>query len=294
MATDAAAVVDAHVHVASGDEHRFPRSPSGLGSEWWRNPSGGSELTSAMDDAGVDRAVVVQAVGVYGYDCTYAAEVVSASGGRLALVGAVDMASPTADESLAALFEQHRPVGVRLFGVGADGAGWLSSGVGRSVWAVASELGITLVPTLFSDHLSQLRELIEAQPDVIVALDHCAFPDLGGPRAMADLCAMADLPALSLKVTSHNLDHTEGDPAPVLEPLAEAFGPERLCWGSDHPQHGGLTYDDKLELARRAARQLDAAGRARFLGGTARELWWREHPDPSVRAVDHPGGIRAR
>jgi predicted TIM-barrel fold metal-dependent hydrolase len=93
---------------------------------------------------------------------------------------------------------------------------------------------------------------------------------------MADLCAMADLPRLFLKVTSHNLDDHGGgrDPTSVLDPLAEAFGPGRLCWGSDHPQHGGLAYPDKLALARRAARHLDPAGRDRFLGANALDLWW--------------------
>lgn len=271
MATEL--LVDAHVHVASADEVRHPRNPTGAGSDWWRHESGVEQLVANLDAAGVDRAVVVQAVGAYGYDCTYAAEVVAASGGRLALVGAVDMSCPDAPAAIATLRATTPLAGVRLFGVGASGSEWLTNGTGAAVWQVAFEEGLVVVPTIFPDRLGDLRTLVEQRPEVLVALDHCAFPDFGGPDAIDDLAAMADLPALHLKVTSHNLDDGN-DPATFVEPLAGAFGAERLCWGSDHPQHESKTYPEMLDLARHAARNLTPPDRASFLGGNALELWW--------------------
>ncbi len=271
MATDH--VIDAHVHVASTDETAYPRTLTPAGSDWWRTRCGVDELTAELDAAGVDRAVVVQAVGVYGYDCTYAADAVAASDGRLALVGAIDMAGTDAVADLRALVAATPLTGVRLFGVSAAGAGWLTNGVGAAVWEVAGDNGLVVVPTIFPDGLPGLRSVIEAHPDVTVALDHCAFPDFGGEDAMADLAAMADLPALHLKVTSHNLDH-DADPATFVDTLAAAFGANRLCWGSDHPQHQTKTYRQMLDLALDASRHLTADERTAFLGGNAAALWW--------------------
>lgn len=271
MATDL--LVDAHVHVASADETAYPRHPTGAGSDWWLQPTGVEELTQNMDAVGMDRAVVVQAVGAYGYDCAYAAAAVAASGGRLALVGAIDMTSPDVEAEIVTLLGNAPLAGVRLFGVGASGADWLTNGSGEAAWRVADDEGLVLVPTIFPDRLGALRALMEKRPKVVVALDHCAFPDFGGPDAMDNLTAMAELPTLHLKVTSHNLDDGN-DPSILVETLAAAFGPGRLCWGSDHPQHQSRTYAEMADLGRRAARNLTPPERASFLGGNALGLWW--------------------
>ena len=130
-----------------------------------------------------------------------------------------------------------------------------------------------IVPTIFPAGLVALRALMEEHPEVTVALDHCAFPDLGGPGARTDLLEMADLPGLHLKVTSHNLDRDD-DPAEFVDLLAAAYGSERLCWGSDHPQHQSMTYPEMVDLARRSAANLPPDERASFLGTNSLDLWW--------------------
>ena len=276
-------VVDAHVHVASSDEARYPRRPNGLGSEWWRDAVGVEDLLAGMDECGVDRAVVVQAVGVYGYDCSYAADV-TGNRDRLAFVAAVDMTGSDPVGDLERLAETTDLVGLRLFGVGAGGVGWLADGTAASVWERAAELPCVLVPTIFPDALQLLRGVVERHPEVEVALDHSAFVDPGQPDSLAALRSMAEFPGVHLKVTSHNLD-TDGDPAMFLEGLLGTFGAERLCWGSDHPQHHTRTYSQLLDMARSAARNLTPAQRSAFLGGNARRLWWPGEPSGNPRAA---------
>src|SRR5262249_13561479 len=99
------------------------------------------------------------------------------------------------------------------------------------------------------------------------------FPGMAPPERRDDFRHLADLPALHLKVTSRNLEEAD-DPAAFLESLVAAFGPERLAWGSDHPQHSSLTYPDMVGLARRAARNLAPPEQAAFLDGTGRRLWF--------------------
>jgi L-fuconolactonase len=262
--------VDAHTHLNCADTARYPRAPRGVGSDWWRDEHGAGTLIAAMDAARVDRAVVVQAVGPYGYDCTCAVDAVADHPDRLALVVAVDPDSPDPAADLAALAREAPVAGVRVFCVGAGEPTWLVDGRGAAVWDLAGALGVTVVPVVFPRHLSAVRALVAPRPSVVVALDHAGFPDL--PLAAdAPVLGLADLPAVHLKVSSHLLS-TAPDPAALLEQLAGAYGADRLCWGSDYPQSSSQ-YDDLVAIGRRAAGRLDTDDQERFLGATASRLW---------------------
>ncbi|MCU1483406.1 MAG: TIM-barrel fold metal-dependent hydrolase [Actinomycetia bacterium] len=261
-------IVDSHTHVMSTDTDRYPtRSDLGY---WFHGAGDVASLLAAMDDADVDQAVLVQFVGGYGYDCTYAADAVAAGDGRLRLCVAVDMygADPAAD--LRALATSASPQVVRVFGVGADDPVWLTDGRAAAVWAAAAETGIGIVATLWDRDLHHLRPLVEAHPAVTVAVDHCGFVDFSGD--VSPLLDLADLPAVHVKISSHVLGPLE-EPAVAVDLLADRFGADRLVWGSDYPQTEG-TYAGMVELARRAARHLGEGERDDFLGGTARRLWF--------------------
>jgi L-fuconolactonase len=217
-----------------------------------------------LDTAGVDRAVVVQAIDAYGHDCRCAAAAVGAHPARLALVASVDMDGDDPAADLAALVAQApAAVGsVQLLGVGSVEPVWLVDGRALAVWDLAAELGLTLVACVFTRNLPDLAAVVEYRPEVPIALDHCAFPDL---------------PEVHLEVTSYVLEmaeRDEGDPAPIVERLATAFGANRLAWGSDHPQDRRLTYAGKVELAHHATRTLGPAERDAVLAGTALHLWF--------------------
>jgi predicted TIM-barrel fold metal-dependent hydrolase len=269
-------LVDTHVHVACADTNRFPRRPTGVGSDWWSDASGTAEaVLGDVRRAGVDSVVVVQAVGAYGHDPDCAATAVDAAGDWARFVPSLDLSSADPGTRLRELSRLPSTVGVRLFGV-ADGAPWLDDGRAGEVWCAAAEHGLVLVPTIFSDRLDTLGEVIARHPEVPVALDHCAFPDLGGAAGEAALFALAGLAALRLKVTTHVLSAWDAEARleATVERLADAFGAGRLCWGSDHPQHQGLSYGEKLALAERAVHGFTADDRDRFCAGTAQALGW--------------------
>jgi len=262
--------IDTHVHVACADANRFPRQPTGVGSTWWNEPEGdGANVLAAARDAGAAGVVVVQAVGAYGYDSSCASSVVATASGFATLVTAVDFAARDVAATLAPC------AGWRLFGV-ADGAPWLDDDRADVVWERADALGVVIVPTIFTARLDSLRAVVERYPGVAVALDHCAFPDMGGDDGERALFALADLAAIRLKVTTHVLAawHHASRLDEMFERLVAAFGTDRMCWGSDHPQHQGLTYQGKLDLARHAARNLTADQRHQFFTGTATALGW--------------------
>src|SRR5262249_59162638 len=80
-----ASIVDIHPHVIATDTARYPLNPlGGTQSTWSRErPTTYAMLVAAMDEAGVDKAAIVQASTAYGYDNTYVAEAVAAHPGRL-------------------------------------------------------------------------------------------------------------------------------------------------------------------------------------------------------------------
>jgi predicted TIM-barrel fold metal-dependent hydrolase len=264
-------ITDSHTHVMSGDRDRYPRRADAA--PWFHGAgdAGVDALLAAMDGAGVAEAVVVQFVGAYGYDCRYAADAVAAGAGRLRLCVAVDMAGDDPAGQLRALARSTPVAGVRAFGVGAEGAAWLTDGRGDALWCAAGETGTTVVATVWGHDLHHLRPLAVAHPDVPIAVDHCGFVDLASDPE--PLLSLADLPAVHVKVSTHVLGPLD-EPADAVDLLARTFGADRLAWGSDHPQTAG-TYDGMVALARHASRRLDEPARAAFLGGTARRLWFR-------------------
>jgi L-fuconolactonase len=275
-------IVDTHTHIASPDRARYPLKARALGSQWYRADNVGvSDLLADMDRHGVDRAVVVQGVGAYGYDCAYAIDAVRACPERLRLVGAIDMDSDDPSAAFMALRQAAGNVlcGVRLFGVLGHEPAWLGDRRADAVWELAARHKITIVPTLFPAALPLLASVVARHPHVPVALEHIGFVDLSGGTPFPQAAPLLDLVgqgAVHLKISSHTLEGAEavGDPADVVDWLAAAFGADRLAWGSDHPQSQHRNYAQKLELARHSARRLARADQDRYLGGTALKLWW--------------------
>lgn len=272
-------IVDTHAHVACADRERFPLAPNGATADWWERGGTVDELLSEHDANGVERVVIVQAIGAYGYDCRCAAESAADHRDRAALVVAVDMSSPDPAADLRRSLDDAamRPVGVRLFGVGGASTDWLTDGRGASVMEVAASEGLVAVPTVLADRFTDLASLASTTPDVPLAVDHCGFPDLCELDVDRSWRQLAEVPSAHLKVTSFVLEgavHSHGDPAPTTERLAEVFGTERLCWGSDHPQDARSDYAGKLDLARRATRTFDDAGRSAFFADTALRLFF--------------------
>ena len=276
-----ASVTDAHVHVVSSDLERYPRNPGEFGRDWWTGRAVEAEpITADLANAGVERAVVVQAVGPYRNDNSYARDAVAASDGRFALVAAIDTAAADPAAELAALVDGDAGdvAGVRVAAFAGEGR-FLTDGRGCAIWDIAADRGVNLVVACLADQLPHVAQLVAGRPEVPVALDHCGFPDLTGglpyPRA-SSLFDLAALPAVHLKVTTIGLEQAAaaGGARTYVNRLVDAFGADRLCWGSDHPQSFELPYPGMVALALAATADLDDDQRAAILDTTAGRLWF--------------------
>jgi predicted TIM-barrel fold metal-dependent hydrolase len=131
-----------------------------------------------------------------------------------------------------------------------------------------------VVVTLLAEHLPALVDAVPGLPRLPLALDHCGFADFR--RGVPDeLAALAAFPNVALKVSTLALDAAaaHGDVRELLAELVAGFGAGRLMWGSDYSRTHDRPYVELAEYARQAASKLGDDDRARFLGGTARELW---------------------
>ena len=274
------AIVDTHTHVAARDRERYPlhRPPTPLGSDWVeQHPLDAEGLVATLDAHGVHGAVLVQAVGTYGFDNSYVADAVRVAPGRLTALSVIDMTSADRIDALTS-WAARGISGTRLFNVPPADPPWLGTETSAEVLDCARRLGLRVTACVLAGDLAAMGGLLEQARDVPVAIDHCGFADVGDPSSatMATLGELAVHANLRLKVTTTILrmhPPVAGDERDVLERLCAIFGVERLMWGSDYPQHFEESYADHVALARWASSRLSAVDQERFLGGTALELW---------------------
>jgi predicted TIM-barrel fold metal-dependent hydrolase len=263
-------LVDTHVHVISPDLERFPLQPPGVNTgPWWEtHPCSADLLRLLMADAGVDRAVLVQGVGAYGFDNDYTLAASTAAPEMFANVVCTDRHAEDATTTLRELSERGAR-GYRWFMVHDDAR--LEEP--RALWDVLGALRVPVVMTYLADRLDDFAAAVPKLPEVPLAVDHCGFADLsqGIPDALA---ALGAFPNVYLKVSTHALRSAAkgGDAADAVAELAARFD-GRLMWGSDFSQTHDVPYPELAEEGRRAAAKLDDAHRDAYFAGCALTLW---------------------
>jgi predicted TIM-barrel fold metal-dependent hydrolase len=267
-------IVDTHVHLASPDRSRYPVAPTGIGSPWWRHePPFAESFAVEMGRAGVERAVIVQPVGAYGFDNSYVVDAAAALPGRLMAVVAVDLDAPEVESDIGRLAGIPAVTGVRFFAMTAARR-WVDAGTCGPMLEVATECGLTVVLTVVQADLPVLHAALAASPAPLV-LDHCAFPQYVDGRVAAGqpVLRLAELPHVGLKVTTQCFEAAQGDGRALLEQLTERFGSQRLVWGSDFPQTHSR-YGEAVSSGRRACGGLDPDSQAAYMGANASRLFF--------------------
>jgi predicted TIM-barrel fold metal-dependent hydrolase len=276
------AAVDIHPHVIAEDTQRYPLAPlGGRQSDWSRErPVSFEKMLAAMDQAGIEKSVLVQASTCYGHDNSYVADAVAAHPRRFAGVFSVDMLAPDAPERIR-YWTSRGLSGLRVFIAGHTTSAHearLDDPRAFPAWQCAAEAGLPVCVQLRAAGLSQLETLLERFPQARIILDHMARPvvDDGPPyAAAASLFALARYKNLFLKLTTHNLrDARQGKATPqsFFERVIEAFGASRVAWGSNYPASEG-TLAGLLADARQALAALPGADREWIFSRTAKSLF---------------------
>jgi predicted TIM-barrel fold metal-dependent hydrolase len=269
-------VVDVHPHVIAQDTARYPRAPlGGRQSDWsLSRPVDAQRMLAAMDEAGIARSVLVQASTCYGHDNSYVADSVAAHPRRFAGVFSVDMLAADAPERIRHWMDRGLH-GLRVFIAGHTTSAHdtrLDDPRAFPAWRFAADAGLPVCVQLRAPGLPQLEALLARFPEARVLLDHMARP---APDDAAALLALARYPNLFLKFTTHNVRDAAGSRTTAqdfLRRVADAFGAERIAWGSNYPASEGSLVR-LLEDARRAAARLSDDEREWIFSRTAQTLY---------------------
>jgi predicted TIM-barrel fold metal-dependent hydrolase len=276
-------IVDTHCHVISDDLTSYPRAPIGGKQSGWATtrPVTAHGMAERMDEAGISQAVLVQATTAYGYDNSYVLDSRAQRPDRFIAVGTVDPMRPDAADNLEAVVGDDGLAGVRLFTSGstlpAQGE-WFAAPETYPFWTKAGELGVTVCLQMrLGPATVQLHQLLRRFPSVRVLLDHLAYPDIAASPTKAGeaVAELAVHSGLYLKLTHRNLErlHDAGEEAAgFLDPVLEAFGANRIAWGSNLPA-AEQSLPELVDLAKKVLADVPMPQRREIFSGTARRLY---------------------
>jgi len=266
------------------DAHHHLWSPNTRAHTWLDGPQMApirrdfdlDDLMPEIRAAGVDRTVLVQVLP----DLDETAEFLALAGsGDLVrgVVGWADLTSADLPEALARLRSGSggdRLVGVRHLVQGEPDPGWLSRGdVQRGLRAVAGA-GLSYDLLTLPHQLPAAIDAVRAVPELTFVLDHLSKPPIRSGELEPWAARIRELAAepnvfckLSGMVTEAG---PSGDPRPYAQVVLDAFGPERVMFGSDWPVCLlAATYAEVTGLAETLTSGLTPAERDQIFDQTA-------------------------
>jgi L-fuconolactonase len=234
------------------------------------------ELEPLAAEAGVTATVAVQAMG----ETRETAELLAVSGGLVqGVVGWVDLTAPDCADQLAAL--RSLPGGSALCGIrhpllAEPDADWMDrDAVRRGLRALG---GLCFDIAAMATQLPRVVTAVRALPDVHFVLDHLGIPPIGSEDDGQWATSIRQLGALDNVTCKLSGALVEPSGLALLRPrfdvALEAFGPDRLMFGSDWPV-STLTapYTEISGMYVDLIADLSPAERTAILDGTARRAY---------------------
>lgn len=270
--------IDAHQHFWLRERGDYDWLTPDLG-PLWRDYLPG-DLAPLLDRHGIGGSILVQAAPTEA-ETHFMLSLAKEHRSVLGVVGWTDLAAPDAPERIAALACEGLLVGLRpMLQDLPDDDAILAAEVQPALAAMA-DAGLALDALIRPRHLSRLVELRARHPGLAIVIDHAAKPDIAG-GALADWARDIALVAadglthckLSGLVTEAAADWTVDDLQPVVDVVLDAFGPDRVMWGSDWPVLNlAADYDGWAAASERLLAALSPRDRSSVLGTTARRFY---------------------
>ncbi|WP_155054279.1 amidohydrolase family protein [Streptomyces blattellae] len=240
-----------------------------------------ADLEPEARAAGVDRTVLVQTVTVPEETPEFLA-LAAAHDLIGAVVGWTDLTRPDIADELARLREL--PGGGRLKGIrhqvqGEPDPEWLVRPDVRRGLAAVAAAGLVYDLVVLPHQLPACAKAAADHPDLTFVLDHLGKPPIASGRREPWASAVRTLAALPNTVCKVSGMVTEADPGswtvddlrPYTDTVLDAFGPDRLMFGSDWPVCTlAATYGEVLSAAQELT---DASDRSRIFEATATRVY---------------------
>lgn len=280
-------VVDTHMHVWANDAERFPfPHPYNPKFKTPKNAGTVEMLLDDMDANGVTHSILVQVI-YHGWDNNYVAHCVKLHPTRFKAHGLIDPTDPQVARKLEYWVSERGLVGMRFSPIYYRGKDeWLNAKSSEPLWKKAQQLGAVFNFFIATEQLPKLEEMVRRFPGVNVVIDHLSQIDLGVQDplpALKKLLALGRYRNVWVKVSELTSVSKSGtypfrDAYPWVKRVYDAFGPDRLLWGTGYPgaarrQFGRPTLQQELALIRMEIPFFTAEDRQKILGGNAAKLW---------------------
>jgi len=235
----------------------------------------GDQMVAAMDEVGVDGAVLVSPFSMYRYDASYACEVFAKHPTRFRLVKPVDPTDPRVADTIADWAATKGTVGIRVFLRDTASTDPADPAINR----VLAEAGRHSLPVNLActGRLEQAAQLAARNPNTQLVVDHLGLQQPPAPPAppqpfaeLPKVLALAAQPNIAIKISGAcTLSHEPFPYKDIWDPLGrifDAFGFDRCLWGTDWTRAVAfLTYKEGVE-AFRVTDRLSARDRALLMG----------------------------
>ncbi len=246
----------------------------------------GDQMVAAMDEVGVDGALLVSPFTMYLYDASYALDVYARHPTRFRLIKPVDPSDPAVADTIADWAATESAVAIRIMLTRVASEDPADPGLNH-VLATAARHSLP-VNLLCWGRLDQAKQLAARNPDTMVVIDHLGLQQPFEPPAPANpygdlpsVLALAALPNVTIKISGAcTLSHEPFPYKDIWDPLVrifDAFGMNRCMWGTDWTRAVGLlTYSEGVE-AFRITERLSDSDRAALMGETLQKVYnWRD------------------
>lgn len=272
--------IDAHLHVWTDDDARYPVPPGYQRGDGWPRSFTPAELFKHAKPVGVERFNLIQ-ISFYGFDNSYLLDAITQHPGVFVGTAVIDPLAEYPERQMDELAAK----GVRAFRIHPrlsklPAEGWLRPEGYARMFAAAARSKQMMSCLIDPDGLPEVDRMCTAYPDTPLVIDHLARIGADGTIRAADvdaLCALARHPQVLVKIGGFYALGKKAPPYDDLQPMIrrviETFGARRCMWESDSPfQVQGLhRYADSIDLVRQLG-FLSEAERAWLLGKTAEEF----------------------
>jgi L-fuconolactonase len=239
-----------------------------------------ADLGPILNDNDIDATVLVQAAASVA-ETDYLLELAHDAAFVLGVVGWVDLESPQAVVDIERLSANPRLKGLRPMIQDIADPQWMLRPALHPAIAAMQRQGLRFDALLRPPHLAPFRKFLTLYPDLPIVIDHGAKPVIAKGRYDDWAISMREIAKdqrvyckLSGLATEAKRNWHQRDLKPYVDLLIEAFGPDRLMWGSDWPVvelAGG--YDRWIEAAENYLARLNEGERNAILGGTATKFY---------------------
>jgi L-fuconolactonase len=271
-------IVESHCHIISPDQSKYPRDLGSNAAAWVRDLSA-EEFIGLNDAAGVERAILVQAFGAYRYDNSYVADVATRYPDRFVAVCIVDALRPDAPRMLDYWVKERGVKGLRVV-TWTEPELMLDDRRLDPLWHRASELRIPVCVLTSFHQVPRLQRVLQQFDEIRLALDHLGLPRLDdGPHFSNEqpIFDLAQFPNFHGKFSSWTIAAAakNGEQARVdfFRRLVDAFGAQRLMWGTNFPASNDRTYQGFVDYAQSQLSFLSPEEQRWIFGETALSLW---------------------